>query len=165
MKRAKRKRDINKKTGNGMVTLQFIFDNKRTWINGLTKDETISLYYKIPLPLVLKMAKETKEKKWKEIIYIRRYLRNRLTYAIDYKSVGKGVILFNNEFGKRELKQRTNVFFRVSTLIDAEEIDKRYKQMAFAFSLSGDNVIKSVEEIEQYKEVEALLQNQKQESK
>ena len=145
--------DSNKKTLMGTASLQLIFQEKTKWYMGLTKDELISKYFNIPYKKVLNMRLEDKNIKWHEIVYIRRYLRNKLHYAIDFKSIDKGVTLVNKELGERLLKNRTNVYFKISNLNDAEEIDKRYKKMATAFSISGDNVILSAEESEKEKPI------------
>lgn len=151
--------DINKKTAIGMADMQKLFSDKPNWISGLSRDEFISFQFKIPLRNVLSMNDKLRNSKWGEITTIRRYLRNVLHYSIEYVKVKKGTEIYNKEFGKRILKNNTNIYHRITKIEDAQVINKRFKTQANAFYRSGDNVIISAEEYEKEIPIKELLKN------
>jgi len=140
--------DINKKTAVVMTDIQKSFKDKTNFVSGVSRDEFISLVYRIPIKKVLKMQEKSKDAKWHEIVYIKRYLRNTLHFAIEYVNIKKGADLFNEEFGKRTLKQNTNIYYRITRIEDAQMINKRYKTQAISYAKSGENVLISAEEYE-----------------
>jgi hypothetical protein len=144
---------IHKRILAGMSNLAIIFEDKTNIIRGLTKEEIISLHYKIPKKAVIKMKKDTLEAKWQEIRTIKAYLRNTKQCAIDFQKASKGTVIINEEFGSRTLDRNRNIFFKIVKTIVAKGIRDRYDKMASSFRKAGDKVYENAEEAEKQEPV------------
>lgn len=148
-----KRKGIHKKTLQGMSNLQLIFQDKTNILRGVTKEELISIYYNIPINKIIGMKKDTIEGKWHEICTVKKYLRNTKQCAIDFQKASKGTILTNNEFGRRQLDRRRNIFFKIVTTNVAGGIRARYDKIASSFIKAGNNTYNIADEIENQEQI------------
>ena len=135
----------------GMVDLKTLFEDKKNVFRGFTKDELISIYYKIPIKKVLTINSKTIESKWNEIVTVKKYLLWKDSFPIIFKTMSKGTELNNEEVGIRILTKRTNVFFRCSNILDAGKWRDTFDKMARSFHKTGSKPSEIIED-----EIEAI---------
>jgi hypothetical protein len=137
---------MHKKVYKGMLNLKTIFEKKTNVFKGLTRDELISLNFSIPINKVIKLNRETIETKWNEIKTIKKYLLWKDSFPIIFKSMDRGTELFCDEFGKRTLKKRTNIFFRCSDIRDAGSWRDCYDKISKSIYKTGSKPMEIIEE-------------------
>lgn len=136
------------KTLKKMESLREIFKDRNDVEQGLTRYELISLYKGIRVSSVLNWKQKKIDLVWVEIGNIKRMMRQEKVMAIIHKSMRKGTILKNEEFGNRMIKQSKNIFFRCSSEEDA------WPYRSFLDKISK-SIFKASQQIEQIVEREA----------
>jgi hypothetical protein len=131
---------IHDRITKGMGNLSTIFSDKSNLVRGLTKEETISLYFKIPMNKLIVMKKETIQSMWQEICTVKRYLRNTNQCAIDHLKASRGTVLVNEEFGRRQLDRTRNIFFKIIDTKIADGIGDRYDKLSNSIRKVGNKI-------------------------
>lgn len=147
---------IQKRIKQGMVDLLDLFSDKSNPYRGLSKQEFVALYYKLPLKKVLKMKPEQINIKWQEIATVKKYLIKLNQAAIVHLPLSKGTTVYNKEFGERILDKRTNIFFKCVDSKIAGGIRDHYDRVSYSFKLSGDKIFETARE--QEKEIPVVQQ-------
>lgn len=135
-----RKKFITKKVAKGMQDVIMLFQDKQSPLRGLTSSEFISLFYKLPIKKVYGMSDKTKECKWEQICTIKKYLIRSKQVAIVFIPLSRGTVIENNEFGRRVLDKRTNIFFKCTDISLANSVRKMYDTWGKAYIKTGNNI-------------------------
>lgn len=158
MTSGRNKGEHNKSIMMGMSNLQILFKDKTNILRGLTKEEIISLYYKIPIKKVVDMRKETLNGKWQEISYVKKNLIKSGLCAIDFKKLERNVPISNEEFGVRKFDRKRNIFFKISDLTTADDVGGKYIKLSKAFRDKAEDIHEIGIEAEQENKVIQQMQ-------
>jgi len=129
-----------KKTILKATTLREIFADRKNVFLGLTKSETLSLYYKINLSTILNWDEKKVKQKWQEIKYIKKYLKDKEIIGIIAKQMNRGFVLRGNIFGERQLENKSHVYFNCTRDDDAWEFRNSQDKIGNGFYKSGEHV-------------------------
>ena len=130
----------SKKTLIRANTLREIFSNRKNVFRGLTKLETISLYYNIKLSTILNWDEKKIKTKWVEIKYIKKYLKDKEIIGIISKQMPIGTTIRGEVFGERQLENKLHIYFNCSKFDDP-----KLGLLAFALALSAATLTASFE--------------------
>jgi hypothetical protein len=132
------------KTLKNKDTLRYIFKDRINPLLGLTKQETISLYYGIPIKTVERYDKQDTDEAWKEILDVRKRLREVEVMAIIPVEMPIGTVLNDTGLpqsqGVRELDERKFIYHRCTDLNIAKAHKKKMIKCGEGFLKAGDQI-------------------------
>lgn len=124
---------------NGML-LRDVFMNRRNVFKRLQKHEAIAQYLGVSLDKVLQFSQKKQNNTWREINFLKRYLRDKKVLAIISKRVPKGFELDDAHLGKRVLDHNTFVYFACDNLTDALAYRAKLDRLAEGLHQAGEDV-------------------------
>lgn len=136
-----------------------LFIGRRTEFLGLTKPETISDYFGVPIDDVLRWKEPKYEKAWLEIQKVRSSLRKERVIAVVCKEMPKGTVLTDNvgHWGKRRLSQNQWVYFSCADLETAHSVRAFLDRIAKGIIRSAEDITEIAEtEVEKEPIIETL---------
>lgn len=137
----------NSKTLTDLESYRRIWDNKTEASKGVTIEQLISLFYKIPLKRVEKMNYLEKNKKKAHLRYLKFTWLTSTFLAVINKDCPKGYVIYN-EFGKTVLTRNKKIFFRCTRLDDASKFRRSMDNLGDGIKRSGENTIKTFERMQ-----------------
>lgn len=155
----------NSETYRGMVNLSEMFRQKKKIYSGLTKEEVLSLFYKIDISKIKKMNPHKIELMWEKISIIKKYLIKTKQMAIIFEPVTKETTLKCEEYGERTLDRRRNIFYRCIKEEESWKYRRMLDRIADGINETGENVVEIVKEEQEQKKAVEVIVNERQKVK
>lgn len=130
------------------ATLREIFKDRSEPLLGLTKFETISLFYRMPLGKVLNLSKDKISQMWTKVMTLKKNLRKEKIIPIIQVALPRGTILNDavDGLGFRELKSRTIVYYKCNDLDSANTYRSKLNKVAESIYIAGNEIYVLAEE-------------------
>lgn len=122
--------------------LKEIFQNRTSVYLGLTKQETLCLFYQIPMSSIIKLKEDKINQLWNGILRRKMLMRKDSNIAIVSTLVPKGTILDDTtgHFGQRVMIASTWVYYNCSDLDSARKVRLRLDSVSQGFQEAGEQI-------------------------
>ena len=132
------------KTLKSKDNLRYIFKDRINPLLGLTKEETIAIYYGVPLKTIERYDKMEIDEAWLEINKTKKRLREADVMAIIPIDMPIGTVLNDiglpQAQGRRELNERKYIYHRCTDLNIAKNHKKKMIKCGEGFIQAGDQI-------------------------